>query len=152
VQTVTNNVAVAASSEGRCGGCFRSRKLITLCIYVVTVLPTYNCFSQRFGKLRSSMVLEWIIVGSIPRRIPGRFRASQATRPPRQGLLFRSYSKSSPCTTVESRYLGARVGERALDSSVRNKTVPSVATHPPQSGVDLHHSAIRISSTVICHL
>jgi hypothetical protein len=33
------------------------------------------------------MVLERMIVGAIPRQILGRFRASQATRPPRQGLL-----------------------------------------------------------------
>src|ERR1700730_8153841 len=100
------------------------------------------------------MVLERMIVGSIPRRILGRFRASQATRPPRQGLLFRSYSKSAPCTTVESRYLGARVGERALDSSVRNKTVPSVATHPPESGVicTIPQSAFPLPTSVICHL
>jgi hypothetical protein len=83
----TNNVDVAASSEGRCGRCFRSRKIITLCIYVISFLSTHNFFHNGFGKLRSSMVLERMIVGSIPRRILGRFRASQATRPPRQGLL-----------------------------------------------------------------
>jgi hypothetical protein len=46
-------------------------------------------FHKGFGKLRFSMVLERMIVGSIPRRILGRFRASGGcrTRPPRQGLL-----------------------------------------------------------------
>jgi hypothetical protein len=40
------------------------------------------------------MVFEWMILGSIPRYAPDGFRASQATHPPRQGLLSINISNS----------------------------------------------------------
>ena len=64
-------------------------------------------------------------MGSIPRRAGRRFRASQATHPPHQGLLS--------AIMANAVFLSA---DRGLDSSAAGRRFrASQATHPPHQGL-----------------
>jgi hypothetical protein len=64
-------------------------------------------------------------MGSIPRRAGRRFRASQATHPPHQGLLSAKMANAV--------FLSA---DRGLDTSVNAQTFPGAASDAPSaSGV-----------------
>jgi len=115
------------SRNGQPSGCLtRPRRSGVFRIWSIRILVLHNCFRATGTKNHDFRAFSGsTIVGSIPRRALGCFRASQATRPPNDGSAICFGKTASDCRTRSQR-LG--VGERAtrLDTVRRQALTNSV--------------------------